>query len=269
MPLIPATTLVQWKALVSQVIYPNNNEEITPNRHQFLLKNLADILVAINQTAGVSLVETGTGLSGGPITSAGTVSLDIVWMIANFSILGHTHQIAEIPGLEDILQALADAIPDSTDELPEGLTNLYFTAANLWGMILEGLDLTDDTLIADGISLIEALGRLQAQILTLAENPGGGISWIDTPFTTALQFDAYRYMTHTIAAATTFTKNAVGAAAQNRVQLYLTADGTNKPTFSSDFEIVWDNYFNEAGRLNVITCVMMPNGKILTDIRYV
>lgn len=51
-----------------------------------------------------------------------------------------------------------------TDELPEGTTNLYFTAARVRAALLDGLSTATGGIIAAGDSVLQAFGKLQNQI---------------------------------------------------------------------------------------------------------
>lgn len=174
MPYTSVNTLGEWKAKVNEIIYENNNQEIIPELHKALLKNLADILIQLSPSTGVTLLEAGVGLTGGTITSTGTVALDIPWMLLHFAVYGHHHSISEIINLQDILDALAAAIPDNTDDLPEGSFNFYFTAVRVLSTLLDGLDFTDSSEINSDDNIIEAFGKLQSQILLIGTGTGGG-----------------------------------------------------------------------------------------------
>jgi hypothetical protein len=58
----------------------------------------------------------------------------------------------------------SDVSPNSTDQLPEGLTRLYFTAQRVRDALLTGLDLTAGIAITAADSFLSALGKLQKQI---------------------------------------------------------------------------------------------------------
>jgi len=57
--------------------------------------------------------------------------------------------------------------PGSTDAVPEGATNKYFTAARVREVVLDGLSATANAAIAATDSVIDAFGKLQAQIVAL------------------------------------------------------------------------------------------------------
>lgn len=60
------------------------------------------------------------------------------------------------------------ASPGSTDAVPEGATNQYFTAARVRAVVLAGLSLVTGGAIAAADTLLAALGKLQKQITDLA-----------------------------------------------------------------------------------------------------
>jgi hypothetical protein len=68
----------------------------------------------------------------------------------------------------------------TTDELPEGSTNLYFTAARVRATILTGLDLATNAVISATDTVLGALGKIQTQIsnifATTPETITGAIS---------------------------------------------------------------------------------------------
>lgn len=66
--------------------------------------------------------------------------------------------------------------PASTDDLPEGASNLYFLASRVRGALLDGLTTATNVAIAGTDSVLSALGKLQAQITAalLRVLPTGG-----------------------------------------------------------------------------------------------
>lgn len=55
------------------------------------------------------------------------------------------------------------ASPGTTDNVPEGTTNLYFTAARVLNTVLAGLSLATGTAVVSTDSILVAIGKLQAQ----------------------------------------------------------------------------------------------------------
>ncbi|HLP67940.1 MAG TPA: glycosyl hydrolase family 28-related protein [Rhizobium sp.] len=60
------------------------------------------------------------------------------------------------------------ASPGSTDEVAEGTTNLYHTAARVRDTLLDGLSTAVNAVIAAGDNVLSALGKLQAQVSSKA-----------------------------------------------------------------------------------------------------
>ncbi|WP_051264105.1 hypothetical protein [Rhizobium leucaenae] len=54
--------------------------------------------------------------------------------------------------------------PGSTDSVPEGSTNLYFTAARVLASVLTGLSTATNAVITASDTVLSALGKLQAQV---------------------------------------------------------------------------------------------------------
>lgn len=66
--------------------------------------------------------------------------------------------------------------PGSSDEVAEGVTNLYFTVARVRDTVLSGLSLAASSAISVADSVLSALGKLQAQITALADTVAGKAS---------------------------------------------------------------------------------------------
>jgi hypothetical protein len=66
------------------------------------------------------------------------------------------------------------ASPGSTDAVPEGSTNLYFTAARVLAAVLTGIGFSSATAVTAADTILGALGKLQAQISGLFKIPAGG-----------------------------------------------------------------------------------------------
>ncbi|ASU33144.1 hypothetical protein [Mucilaginibacter xinganensis] len=90
------------------------------------------------------------------------------------------------------------ASPGSTDAVPEGTINLYYTAARALSAVLTGIGFSSATAITAADTILGALGKLQAQVtalITKALPPGGATgqvlaknsgtnfdaAWIDPP----------------------------------------------------------------------------------------
>ncbi|WP_295792874.1 hypothetical protein [Mucilaginibacter sp.] len=66
------------------------------------------------------------------------------------------------------------ASPGSTDAVPEGSTNKYFTAARVLATLLTGIGFSSATAITATDTILSALGKLQAQFTALFKIPAGG-----------------------------------------------------------------------------------------------
>lgn len=68
------------------------------------------------------------------------------------------------------------ASPGSTDAVPEGSTNLYFTAARVLASVLSGLSLSTISAVTAADTVLAALGKLQAQLTAVTGKvlPSGG-----------------------------------------------------------------------------------------------
>jgi len=68
------------------------------------------------------------------------------------------------------------ASPGSTDAVPEGSTNLYFTAARVLAVALSGISFGTVSAVTATDSIIAAIGKLQAQITSISGKilPAGG-----------------------------------------------------------------------------------------------
>lgn len=63
-------------------------------------------------------------------------------------------------------QLKLDALPSSTDVVPEGASNLYFSSSRVLAAILTGLSTATATAVAATDSVLVAIGKLQAQVST-------------------------------------------------------------------------------------------------------
>lgn len=66
----------------------------------------------------------------------------------------------------------------TTDDVPEGAVNKYFTETRVLETLLDGLTISPDAPIVDTDNVLEAFGKLQAQIDSLGGS--GGLSFIGT-----------------------------------------------------------------------------------------
>lgn len=93
------------------------------------------------------------------------------------------------------------ASPGSTDAVPEGVTNLYFTTARVLATALTGLSLAVGTAITAADSILVAFGKLQKQITDNLTTLSNHISNTSNPHaTTAVQVGAEPTITGTTSA---------------------------------------------------------------------
>jgi hypothetical protein len=124
--------------------------------------------------------------SSGKIASAQLPSyVDDVLEVANYASLPGTGETGKIYVTTDTnneyrwsgsayIQIVAS--PGTTDAMPEGSTNKYFTLSRVLSAILTGIGFGSATAISATDSILQALGKLQAQITGLFKIPAGGAS---------------------------------------------------------------------------------------------
>lgn len=83
------------------------------------------------------------------------------------------------------------ASPGSTDAVPEGVTNLYFTTARVLATVLAGLNTALTGNITDSDTILQAFGRIQNQITANLASLNAHIANVSNPHaTTAAQVGA-------------------------------------------------------------------------------
>jgi len=131
--------------------------------------------------------------------------VDDVLEVANFAALPGTGETGKIYITTDnnneyrwsgstYIQIVAS--PGTTDAVPEGATNKYFTVARVLTSVLTGIGFGTSTAITATDTILQAFGKLQAQITGLLKIPTGGTAgqilakvdgtdgnthWIDAP----------------------------------------------------------------------------------------
>lgn len=98
---------------------------------------------------------------------------------------------------------------------------------------------------------------------------GGGSAYItDLNTWPILKFDQnYRYI-HEMTGPVTISAHMLAPlpVPGNFNKLYIKANGVNKPVFTQDFEVVWDNWANTAGSWNRVFTEYTPEGKVILQI---
>ncbi|MFN3758429.1 MAG: hypothetical protein ACK4SF_04360 [Algoriphagus aquaeductus] len=103
-----------------------------------------------------------------------------------------------------------------------------------------------------------------------AGSGGGGSGTYITDLDTwpVLKFDQnYRYV-HEMTGPVEISAQLISplAVTGNFCKLYIKANGVNKPTFTGDFEVIWDNWVNTAGHWNRLFAEYTPEGKVILQI---
>lgn len=152
-------------------------------------KILNDLITALNgsteKTANKNQPNGYAGLDGsGKVAAAQLPSyVDDVLEYANFAALPGTGETGKIYITLDTnneyrwsgsayIQIVAS--PGTTDAVPEGSTNKYFTAARVLATVLTGIGFSTATAITATDTILQAFGKLQAQITALFKIPAGG-----------------------------------------------------------------------------------------------
>jgi hypothetical protein len=108
-------------------------------------------LVAGQMPAGIDAVQEYANVAAFPATGAS----NIIYLAADTS---KSYRWGTTVYVEIV------ASPGSTDAVPEGTTNLYFTPARVRSVVLTGLSLVTNAAIAATDTVLGALGKLQKQI---------------------------------------------------------------------------------------------------------
>ncbi len=133
------------------------------------LANLSNYFVGVFANASALLAAHPTGLDGqyAVVESTGSDAVEYVWDTANnLWVAGGTGSVTSV-------NSQTGAVSLNTDNIGEGSTNLYFTAARVIASVLSGISfLTGGTVISTD-TVLQAIGKLQAQISAFF--PAGGL----------------------------------------------------------------------------------------------
>jgi hypothetical protein len=132
--------------------------------------SLMQYLGTWNASTNTPTLTNGSGVAGTVynVTVAGN-ALGENWMVGDWAI--YNGSVWErSPNADDIVSVngKTGSIVLKTDDISEGTSNLYFTVSRVLGSILTGLSTASSAVITATDSVLTALGKLQAQISTLA-----------------------------------------------------------------------------------------------------
>lgn len=126
------------------------------------------------------------------------------------------------------------------------------------------------------VAMANVNGLLDSETGKIKEDnlPAGVGGAEEVEHTTALKFNKHYTAEHTVAGAIAYTFDAGSEETNDEAKLsrtwtiYLKADGTNKPTFSSAFIIRYDGYDNTENMRHRLRFEYVGAGKVLVDIQY-
>ena len=156
------------------------------------LANLSNYFVGVFASASALSTAHSVGLDGqyAVVESTGSDAVEYVWDTANnLWVAGGTGSVTSV-------NSQTGAVSLSTDNIGEGATNLYFTAARAIASVLTGVSFLTGGAVVSTDTVLQAFGKLQAQITALLKIPAGGTTgqllskiddtdgntqWIDAP----------------------------------------------------------------------------------------
>ncbi|MGX7874450.1 hypothetical protein ACVDG5_018310 [Mesorhizobium sp. ORM6] len=173
-------TRVQINSDADTLLPDNTSAEISPADLRGRIKDLADsALMAedVGTTAGKLVALDGSGKIDAAVLPS---YVDDVLEFANLAALPGTGETGKIYITLDTnyeyrwsgsAYIRLVASPGSTDAVPEGATNLYFTAARVLATALTGLSLLTSTAVVATDTVLQAIGKLQKQLSDLSAIP--------------------------------------------------------------------------------------------------
>ncbi|WP_292099393.1 hypothetical protein [Mesorhizobium sp.] len=251
-------TRAQINSEIATSLADNTSEEITPADIRTPLADLADSAKLAEDLATVATTGAYADLSGKPTlgsaaglnsgTAAGNVPVldgsgkiaaavlpsyvDDVLEYANFAAFPGTGETGKIYIAADTnyqyrwsgsVYTQITASPGTTDAVPEGSTNLYFTAGRVRATVLTGLSLLSSAAVIATDTVLDGIGKLQKQITDLVTSVGGLRQTINATKTFYVGF-SLGAATVSIASPGVVTRNAHGLVAGSRVAFAILAN---------------------------------------------
>jgi hypothetical protein len=158
-------TKVQLKTKVDQIIKPNGNREITPEKHNSIETDIIDSF--LNVADGGFVIDQAAGYSSSVAITDDRQFASKKYVDDNSG--GGASSFAELSGDPYDNSALAEALNEkqdtisSTDEITEGATNLYFTEERVLGALLDEV-IPEDSVIEEGDTIQDFANKAQGQI---------------------------------------------------------------------------------------------------------
>ena len=134
------------------------------------LANLSEHFVGVFTSAAALAAAHPAGLDGqyATVESTGVDGVTYIWDSVNaLWVEGGTGSVTSV-------NSQTGAVSLSTDNIGEGATNLYFTAARVLAAALTGISFLTGGAVVSTDSVVQAFGKLQAQITALFKIPAGG-----------------------------------------------------------------------------------------------
>lgn len=191
-----------------------------------------------------------TTISGKPTTLSGYGITNQIYERG-----GNAFGVNSILGLTDNFRLTLQTGNNDIDFTTNGIVRATLSNIGIWSFVNSPTSVTPSN--EDNTS------KLASTEFVMKE---GG--FLTTSFTSTIQFNINRVITHTITGAINFTLNNTGARNNKKCKLYLRANGVNKPTFSSDFVIQRDNWLNTLNTWNIVNMEYTPSGKVSVWITY-
>lgn len=250
------------------------------------LKKLYDLIVGLGQLVGpwntAALPTTGTG-AGGAIDKGdywritGTITIAGIGDLKAGDMLVADKNNAAVAADFFALQNNVDVATSAVFGIVKLYTNLL--ASNTDGSVTQAALVTALALLAplaspaltgNPTTPTQAAGDNTTKIATTAFVRTAKKTRLESiAHTSVVDLDDNLRSTHNIVGAIAYTKGVAAHIVGNIREDFLTANGANKPTFSADFVVVWDNWVNTNGTLNVARFEYLSNGKIQVDLRNV
>lgn len=204
---------------------------------------------------------------------SGKVNVSDIYNGLDYLLSGKVLDARQGKALKDLIDANTSAISNKVDKVTgkQLSTEDYTTTekTKLGGIAAWATANATNAELRDrsthtGIQEISTINGLAAALAAKRDN-------IDTAFTTALKFDKDYNLSsvYTITGAVAFTLNTTGYQVGRIWVLHVVANGVNKPTFSSAFDVAWDDFQNVNGYVMRYIIISSGSNRATIDVRRV